>query len=311
MASTYTNKKVVVADNASNDDSISFVKAQFPEVEVIINTQNDGFAGGYNWALQHVTADYYVLLNSDVEVPANWIEPVISLMELHPDIGAAQPKMIAYNDRTSFEYAGACGGWIDCLGYPFSRGRIFDVLEKDRGQYNDVQDIFWATGAALFIRSKLFHNLAGFNASFFAHQEEIDLCWRIQLSGYKVVVVPASEVYHVGAGTLPRGGRKVFLNFRNNLMMLYNNLPLKQRIITISIRFMLDAISAWKGLLTGDVSFFKAIVRAHWAFVKWIINGKKNISSNAVPIEQLKGVYKGAIVWDYFVKQKTKFNEIL
>ena len=311
MASTYTNKKVVVADNASTDDSISFVKAQFPEVEVIINTQNDGFAGGYNWALQHVTADYYVLLNSDVEVPANWIEPVISLMDQHPDIGAAQPKMIAFNDRTSFEYAGACGGWIDCLGYPFSRGRIFDVLEKDHGQYNDVQDIFWATGAALFIRSKLFHDLAGFNASFFAHQEEIDLCWRIQLSGYRIVVVPESEVYHVGAGTLPRGGRKVFLNFRNNLMMLYNNLPLKQRIITISIRFVLDAISAWKGLLTGDVSFFKAIVRAHWAFVIWIIKGKKSISKNAVPIEQLKGVYKGAIVWEYFVKQKTKFNEIL
>ncbi len=311
MASTYTNKKVVVADNASTDDSISFVKAQFPEVEVIINNQNDGFAGGYNWALQHVSADYYVLLNSDVEVPVNWIEPIISLMEQHPDIGAAQPKMIAYNDRTSFEYAGACGGWIDCLGYPFSRGRIFDVLEKDHGQYNDVQDIFWATGAALFIRSKLFHDLAGFNASFFAHQEEIDLCWRIQLSGYRVVVVPESEVYHVGAGTLPRGGRKVFLNFRNNLMMLYNNLPLKQRILTISIRFVLDAISAWKGLLTGDVSFFKAIVRAHWAFVKWIINGKKNIATNAVPIEQLKGVYKGAIVWDYFVKQKTKFDEIL
>jgi len=311
IASAYTNKKVVVADNASTDDSISFVKTQFPEVEVIINTQNDGFAGGYNWALQHVSADFYVLLNSDVEVPTNWIEPVISLMEQHPDIGAAQPKMIAYNDRSSFEYAGACGGWIDCLGYPFSRGRIFDVLENDHGQYNDVQDIFWASGAALFIRSKLFHQLAGFNASFFAHQEEIDLCWRIQLSGYRVVVVAESEVYHVGAGTLPRGGRKVFLNFRNNLMMLYNNLPLKQRIITICIRFVLDAISAWKGLLTGDVSFFKAIVRAHWAFVIWIIKGKKNISKNAVPIEQLKGVYKGSIVWEYFIKKNTKFNEIL
>ncbi len=311
MASTYSNKKVVVADNASTDDSISFIIAQFPDVEVIINSQNDGFAGGYNWALQHISADYYVLLNSDVEVPNNWIEPVISIMEQHPDIGAAQPKMIAYNDRNFFEYAGACGGWIDCLGYPFSRGRIFDVLEKDHGQYNDAQDIFWATGAALFIRSKLFHDLEGFNASFFAHQEEIDLCWRLQLSGYRVVVVPESEVYHVGAGTLPRGGRKVFLNFRNNLMMLYNNLPLKQRIITISIRFILDAISAWKGLLTGDVSFFKAIVRAHWAFAIWIIKGQKNIASNAVPIEQLKGVYKGSIVWEYFIKKKTKFNEIL
>jgi len=311
IASTYSNKRIVLADNASSDNSVSFVQSEFPSVEIIINKQNDGFAGGYNWALQHVKADYYVLLNSDVEVPAEWIEPVIDLMEMHPELGAAQPKMISYSNRDSFEYAGACGGWIDCLGYPFSRGRIFDSLEKDNGQYDTVQDIFWATGAALFIRSKIFHELKGFNDSFFAHQEEIDLCWRIQLAGYRIVVVPDSKVFHVGAGTLPRGGRKVFLNFRNNLMMLYNNLPVKERIMTISIRFVLDAISAWKGLLTGDVSFFKAIVRAHWAFSKWIIAGKKQYAENALPIKKLKGVYHHPIVWDYFVKGKTKFGEIV
>ena len=207
VASTYTNKKIVVADNASTDDSVAFVKEYFPTVEVIINTENEGFAGGYNWAMQHVQSDYYILLNSDVEVPPYWIEPIIEEMEKHPDIAAAQPKMLAYKNPDSFEYAGACGGWIDYLGYPFSRGRIFDVLEKDNGQYNDVQDIFWATGAALFIRSNVFHQMKGFNASFFAHQEEIDLCWRIQLAGYRIVVVPQSKVFHVGAGTLPRGGR--------------------------------------------------------------------------------------------------------
>ena len=310
IASAYTNKKVVVADNASTDDSISFVKTQFPEVEVIINTQNDGFAGGYNWALQHVSADFYVLLNSDVEVPTNWIEPVISLMEQHPDIGAAQPKMIAYNDRSSFEYAGACGGWIDYLGYPFSRGRIFDVLEKDNGQYDDVQDIFWATGAALFIRSKVFHQMKGFNASFFAHQEEIDLCWRIQLAGYRIVVVPESKVYHVGAGTLPRGGRKVYLNFRNNLMMLYNNLPLKERIFTIGVRFALDAISAWKGLFTGDVHFFTAIIKAHLHFIGWIIAGKKCFAENARSIRTLNGVCQHTVIGQYFIKKKHKFSEL-
>ncbi len=311
IASTYAHKKIVVADNASNDDSIEYVQKHFPTVELIVNTQNDGFAGGYNWALQHVEADYYVLLNSDVEVPDNWIEPIIELMEQHPDIGAAQPKMIAYNDRSSFEYAGACGGWIDCLGYPFSRGRVFDVLEKDLGQYDRIQDIFWATGAALFIRSSLFHSTGGFNTDFFAHQEEIDLCWRIQLAGYRIVVVPESKVFHVGAGTLPRGGRKVFLNFRNNLMMLYNNLPLTERIMTISIRFALDAISAWKGLFTGDADFYKAIVRAHIAFIKWMISGKKRYAANAVPIKQLKGVYHGPIVWEYFVRNKHKFSDIV
>jgi len=311
VASTYSNKKIVVADNASTDESVDFVRSHYPSVEVIINTQNDGFAGGYNWALQHVEADYYILLNSDVEVPEHWIEPVIALMEKDASIGAAQPKMISYSDRDSFEYAGACGGWIDCLGYPFSRGRIFDVLEKDNGQYNTVQDIFWATGAALFIRSNIFHQLKGFNASFFAHQEEIDLCWRIQLAGYRIVVVPDSKVFHVGAGTLPRGGRKVFLNFRNNLMMLYNNLPVKQRILTIGMRFALDAISAWKGLFTGDIDFFKAIVRAHWAFTIWILSGKKQLAPNALPIKKLKGVYKGPIVWEYFIKKKTRFGQIV
>ena len=226
LASTYPNKRVIVADNASTDDSILFLNEHFPSVEIIRNETNEGFAKGYNTALKKVTADYYVLLNSDVEVPENWIEPVISLMETDPLIAACQPKILTFDNRSFFEYAGACGGWIDKFGYPFSRGRVFDTRETDSGQYDFVQQCFWASGAAFFIRAKLYHEMGGLDEYFFAHQEEIDLCWRLQLSGYKIFVQPASVVYHVGGGTLPRGNsRKTFLNFRNNLIMIYKNQP--------------------------------------------------------------------------------------
>jgi len=311
LASTYAHKKVIVADNASTDDSIHFIKAHFPSVEILLNTQNDGFAGGYNWALKHVEADYYVLLNSDVEVTPNWIEPIIDLMESDAAIAACQPKLLSYHQPQYFEYAGACGGWIDALGYPFSRGRIFDVLEKDEHQYDDIQQIFWATGAAMFIRSKVFHAMHGFDDSFFAHMEEIDLCWRIQLAGYKIYVQPQSQVYHVGAGTLPRGGRKVFLNFRNNLMMLSRNLPFSEKWWKLPFRYILDGISAWKGLLNGDVAFFKAIVKAHIAVITWWLKGKKQYSANRKPIKKLDGVYSGTIVWQHFIKGKRYFKEII
>jgi GT2 family glycosyltransferase len=311
VASTYPNKKIVVADNASIDDSVLFIQSAFPSVEILLNTQNDGFAGGYNWALQRVQSDYYVLLNSDVEVSANWIEPVIELMEQDKNIAACQPKLISFHQPQYFEYAGACGGWIDTLGYPFSRGRIFDVLEKDAKQYEDVQQIFWATGAAMFIRSELFHAMQGFDASFFAHMEEIDLCWRLQLAGYTLYAQPASVVYHVGAGTLPRGGRKVFLNFRNNLIMLSKNLPAAEKVWKLPLRFALDGISAWKGLLNGDVSFFKAIVKAHITVVAWWLKGKVHPSKNRRGLKTLGGVYRGTIVWQHFVKGKQNFREII
>ena len=311
LASTYAHKKVIVADNASTDDSIHFIKEHFPSVEILLNTQNDGFAGGYNWALKHVEADYYVLLNSDVEVTPNWIEPIIDLMESDAAIAACQPKLLSYHQPQYFEYAGACGGWIDALGYPFSRGRIFDVLEKDEHHYDDVQQIFWATGAAMFIRSEVFHAMHGFDDSFFAHMEEIDLCWRIQLAGYKIYVQPKSQVYHVGAGTLPRGGRKVFLNFRNNLMMLSRNLPFSEKWWKLPFRYILDGISAWKGLLNGDVAFFKAIVKAHIAVITWWLKGEKQYSANRKPIKKLDGVYSGTIVWQHFIKGKRYFKEII
>ncbi len=309
--STYPNKRIIVADNASTDDSIAFVKEHFPTAEILINKQNDGFAGGYNWALRLVESEYYVLLNSDVEVSSNWIEPIINLMESDKSIAACQPKLISFYNRNLLEYAGASGGWIDKLGYPFSRGRVFDVLEEDKHQYDDIKEIFWASGAAMFVRSKVFHQLTGLDASFFAHQEEIDLCWRMQLAGYRIMVVPQSVVYHVGAGTLPRGGRKVFLNFRNNLLMLSKNLTVKERLTIIPFRFLLDAISAWKGLFHGDLYFFTAICKAHFSVLNIWLKGYKTHSLKRIPIEELKGVYKGCVVTQYFIKGKQYFHEIV
>lgn len=311
LNSTYPNKRIIVADNASTDDSLSYVRGHFPTVEILINQQNDGFAGGYNWALKLVESDYYVLLNSDVEVTENWIEPIISLMDSDTTIAACQPKLISYSNRNLLEYAGACGGWIDKLGYPFSRGRIFDVLEEDKLQYETIQDIFWASGAAMFVRSGVFHELNGFDASFFAHQEEIDLCWRMQLAGYKIKVVPQSVVYHVGAGTLPRGGRKVFLNFRNNLLMLSKNLTTKEKFTIIPFRFLLDAISAWKGLFHGDLYFFTAICKAHFSVLYIWLGGYRTHPLTRLPINQLNGVYNGCVVYQYFIKKKQYFSEIV
>ena len=310
VASSYPNKKIIIADNASTDDSIQFLKQNYSSLQILINTQNDGFAGGYNWALPQVSADYYILLNSDVEVTPNWIEPIIELMEADKTVAACQPKLLSYHDKHTFEYAGACGGFIDKLGYPFSRGRIFDVMEKDEGQYEMPMKIFWATGAALFVRSHVFLEMNGFDGNFFAHMEEIDLCWRMQLAGYKIYVQPKSIVYHVGAGTLPRSGRKVFLNFRNNLMMLFKNLPLREKIYKIPFRFLLDDVSAVKGLLSGDVDFFKAIISAHNSIINLWWMKKFVISQNRKPLKSLDGVYCGSLVWQHFIKGKKKFSNL-
>ena len=310
MASTYSNTKIIVADNASTDDSIEFLQKNYPSIQLLLNLDNDGFAGGYNWALQKIEADYYVLLNSDVEVTPNWIEPIIELMEADKTIAACQPKILSWHNKTQFEYAGACGGYIDSLGYPFSRGRIFDVCEADEQQYNSVEKIFWATGAAMFVRSKVFHQLNGFDASFFAHMEEIDLCWRMQLAGYNIYVQPLSTVYHVGGGTLPKGYRKTYLNFRNNLIMLSKNLPVTEKIYKIPIRFLLDGINAWKDLFSGNSTTFKAVLFAHLHTIFWWFTGNKNRQSKK-SFTTLNGVYKGSLVWKYFVKKQTKFAQIM
>lgn len=291
---------------------MDLVKHSFPSVECLYNLTNEGFAGGYNWALKHVQADYYVLLNSDVEVTPGWIEPIIELMEKDTKIAACQPKLLSYHQPQLFEYAGAAGGWIDHLGYPFSRGRVFDVCETDQGQYNHPEPVFWASGAAMFVRALVYHEMGGLDAQFFAHQEEIDLCWRMQLAGYTIMSCPASVVYHVGGGTLPRGGRKVFLNFRNNLLMLNKNLPFSEKLWKLPVRFGLDAISAWKGLLSGDQAFFKAIMQAHWAVIKIWLTGKAEKNHTVKkPMKSLQGVYSGMIVWDYFINKRTRFQEII
>lgn len=310
LSSTYSNKKIIVADNASTDDSVNWVKENYPQITVLINTQNNGYAGGYNWCLKSVEADYFVLLNSDVEVTANWIEPIIELMQADTKIAACQPKILSWHHKEKFEYAGACGGFIDLYGYPFCRGRIFDFCEDDKGQYNSVKKIFWASGAALFIKSKVFVDLNGFDENFFAHMEEIDLCWRLQLSGYTIAVQPASIVYHVGGGTLPKSYQKTFLNFRNNWIMLCKNLTIKEKFLIFPVRFFLDCTTACKALLSKDTEMARAIFNAHIAFIKWKFSSKyKSVQPNK-PLYKLNGVLLNSIVFKYFVRKKKRYSDL-
>lgn len=312
FSSTYPNYKVIVADNNSTDDSIAFLIETYPTIDIIKLDDNYGFAKGYNLALKQVEADYYILLNSDVKVQPDWIEPMINLLEGDKQIAACQPKILSYHHPEYFEYAGAAGGWIDHFGYPFSMGRIFDVCEKDTGQYNLAQPIFWATGAALCIRSQIFKDAGGFDNYFFAHQEEIDLCWRIQLSGYKIFNCPSSLVYHVGGGTLPKGNSlKTYLNFRNNNIMIYKNMFGFWKWYVLILRLFLDAASAFKSLLKGDGGYFVAVFSAHLSFLKWIfVDNKKSVfpkNKKAV----LDGYLKRSVAWLHFVKGKKKFSEIV
>ena len=296
--------QIIVADNASTDDSLSFIEANHPDVRIIRLDENYGFAEGYNRALRQVEADYYVLLNSDVEVTQGWLQPMIDLMLQKPDIAACMPKIRSIADRNSFEYAGAAGGFIDKYGYVFCRGRMFHTVEKDYGQYDSEIEIFWATGACCMINAKLFHETGGFDGAFFAHMEEIDLCWRLKNAGYQIWYTPRSVVYHVGGGMLPQSSPfKTFLNYRNNLLMMYKNLPAKDRKRILNIRMILDGISAIHSLLKGDVSVLKAILKAHKSFRKLRRNYKINETSLTLP----SCVYDRSVVYQYFVKGKKVF----
>ncbi|HMG66026.1 MAG TPA: glycosyltransferase family 2 protein [Chitinophagaceae bacterium] len=311
-ASDYSNYEIIVADNCSSDDSILFLENNYPSIRIIHLAMNYGFAKGYNEALKEVSADYYVLLNSDVEVNKGWLEPMISLMEADTTLAACQPKVLSYANKDLFEYAGAAGGWIDKYGYPFAMGRIFDVCEKDHGQYDKASLIFWASGAAMFIRSSVFHEVKGFDEYFFAHQEEIDLCWRIQLAGYRLSSCPQSVVYHVGGGTLPRGNTmKTYLNFRNNQIMLAKNLPWTQKWWKIPFRVFLDSVSAIKGLFIGDAGYFLAILRAHLAFLKWILLKQGRSVFPQKRNAPLYGMYNHNLVWNHFVKKKKYFGDLI
>lgn len=312
IASTYPNKEVVVADNGSTDDSVEFLKARFPTVRLICLKENAGFAQGYNLALREVEADYFVLLNSDVEVASGWIEPLVDLMESDNSIAACQPKLRSFERRDEFEYAGASGGWIDSLGYPFMRGRVFDVCEKDKGQYDDAVPCFWASGACLFIRSTAWKEAGGFDPFFFAHQEEIDLCWRLQLAGYKIYVQPTSVVYHVGGGTLPPGNQKIYLNYRNNLIMIYKNMPAAALIWKLPLRLLLNGISAIRDLLAGRTGYFWAIHRAEIAFFGWLLFKQRNsVLPPGRSNNRFSGWYRGSVVWDSFVRGRRTFSEIM
>ena len=312
LATTYRNYEIIVSDNASTDGSVSLLQQKFPRVKLIRLDQNYGFAKGYNLTLEQVHADYFALINSDVEVQPGWLTPIINLLEEDRLNAACQPKLLSYNNRNVFEYAGGAGGWLDSFGYPFARGRIFDVSEEDKGQYDKMERVFWVTGAAMVVRAEVFREMKGFDSYFFAHQEEIDLCWRMQLAGYKVFANPSSVVYHVGGGTLPRGNTlKTYLNFRNNQIMLYKNLPWSQKWWKIPFRIFLDMVSAWKGLFIGDGGYFLAILRAHFSFYKWVLFEKKQSIFPQKTTGQLAGVYKGNLVWQHFVKGKKYFSQLI
>lgn len=312
LSSSYPNKKIIVTDNASTDESVGWLNRHYPQIEVLCHENNEGFAKGYNAAFKKIKSDYYVLLNSDVEVTPGWIEPIIELMESDTTIAACQPKVLSFNNKKLFEYAGAAGGWIDYLGYPFSRGRLFDDLEEDKGQYDTAVPCFWASGAALFVKADKYHEVKGLDEYFFAHQEEIDFCWRLQLAGYKVYVQPASVVYHIGGGTLPIGNkRKVYLNFRNNMIMIIKNLPFAEAVWKIPLRVVLDAVAAWKELLLGNVNYFFAIAKAHFAAAAWLFFHRGKSIFPVSKKDRLFGWYKGAVVWQYFIKKKKAFSEII
>lgn len=300
-------QRVIVADNASEDDSVSMLRKEFPEVEIIQLPQNFGFAGGYNEALKDIESKYFLLLNSDVEVTAGWLDPMLRLLEDFPEIAACQPKILSWHQQETFEYAGASGGYLDILGYPFCRGRIFDSLEKDEGQYNQAVPVFWASGACMLIRGGIFRKVGGFDPLFFAHMEEIDLCWRIHRSGYKVFVCPESVVYHVGGGTLAKDNpRKTFLNFRNSLWMLYKNSPAAELWWKLPTRFVLDMLAALQFLIKGKPFNAKAVLESQYAFWRFrpALSGWTKAASENAP------VYKGVILWEYFGKRKRKFSEL-
>jgi len=311
VKSQYNNLRLIVGDNASTDGSVEFLQNNYPEITVIQNDKNYGFAEGYNRVLEQVDATYYILLNSDVEVPENWIRPEIAAMEADERIAAAQPKIKWQKDKSKFEYAGAAGGFLDVNAFPFCRGRIFNVIETDLGQYNDNKEIFWASGAAFFIKRKQWRESGGLDADLFAHMEEIDLCWRLKNLGYKIVFCPGAEVYHVGGGTL--GGEnpyKLLLNFRNNLMIMQKNLPVFEAIIGITVRMFMDFIALIQFVYKGEFKFAAAVNKAHYQFVKNIRKTGSKRADKQMAYLKHTGVYRSSVVWSFFIKGLKHFSQL-
>ncbi len=307
--------QIYVADNGSEDDSVKFLNEHFQQVQVILNKYNYGYAKGYNLALKQIEAKYYILLNSDVDVPANWINPVIDLMESKPSIAACQPKIIDFANTNRFEYAGASGGFIDKFGYPFCRGRVFNSLEEDLHQFDDAVEIFWATGACLFVRASAFWEVGGLDDDYFVYMEEIDLCWRLKNVGYQIYVEPKSAIYHVGGGTLNKlSKRKTYLNFRNNLTTLTKNHPSKNLFLKILIRLVLDGVAGFKFLLDGQPKHTWAVFRAHITYYQWLpktLAKRKKLQQLPQFKYNTSQMYKGNIVFEYFINGKRNFNQLI
>ncbi len=311
LASNYINLQIIVGDNASTDDSVKYLKENFPKVSILVNEINYGFAGGYNKILARVEADYFVLLNSDVEVPKDWIKPVIDLMQSDESIAVAQPKIKCQKNKNKFEYAGAAGGFLDRHAYSFCRGRIFKEVENDEGQYDANIDVFWASGAAFFIKSNAWKLVNGLDADLFAHMEEIDLCWRLKNLGFRVVSCTNSEVYHVGGGTLDSNNPyKTYLNFRNNLIIMQKNLPKNDAYFRIFIRFWLDLLALFQFLLNGKFANCKAISKAHFHFLRDLKHTAKKRSTHQIPLLLHSGVYKKSIIYSYFIAHLRKFKNL-
>lgn len=300
--------EVYVVDNHSSDESVKFVRENFPLVKLIEFDRNHGFSSGYNLALRQIEAEYYVLVNTDIEVTPDWLNPMLTLMESMPDVAACQPKILSWHHRDEFEYAGAAGGFIDRFGYPFCRGRIFQNIEKDTGQYDDVAEIFWASGACLMVRAELFHRVGGFDDDFFAHMEEIDLCWRLKHLGYKIMYCGYSVVYHIGGASLDKSSpRKTYLNIRNNNTLLYKNLPPDQLWGVMIVRFFLDLLASLKFLIDGGIKHFIAVSRAHLGFYLAIKKNRKK--RKKIAHRHVSKIYRGIIVFEHFILGYKKFSQ--
>jgi GT2 family glycosyltransferase len=307
---TSTEADIIVADNGSTDDSVEWMRQQYPQVQLLCSPKNEGYAGGYNTALKQVNAEYYVLMNSDIEPRPNWLKGLMDFMEANPRVAAAQPFILSFAEPTKFEYAGAAGGYWDKYGYPFCRGRIFDTAEENKGQYA-TSLVNWATGACFLVRAKAYWEVGGLDAYFFAHMEEIDLCWRLQRADYQIAAVAESEVLHVGGGTLPQGNpRKTYLNFRNNLVLIAKNWNPNTKWRTLFMRMLLDGVAGIQFLIKGDWKQLLAILKAHRDFYGYLLTGPRNSNLSADQQKKWIASYSSSIVWDYFIKGRKTFGKL-
>ena len=312
LQTTFSNKAVYVIDNNSSDDSVAMLRKDFPEVHVIEMHSNYGFATGYNLCMSDIVADYFILVNSDIKVTRGFIEPIIDFMEANDEIGICQPKLLSYDDNHMFEYAGAAGGWIDRLGFPFARGRILLTIEEDQGQYDSPAQIFWASGACMFLKYEVYKKIGGFYDYYYMHQEDIDICWRAQNEGFKIYAYPKSEVFHIGGGSLSwENHLKTFLTFRNNYILITRNLPLSKLLPIISLRLFLDFFGGIYFLIKLKSGISKAMFKAQFAYLYWLFFSDKKRNFQPMGFAKCHGVYNGSILFPYFIKKKRKFSDIV